>query len=235
MEAYGIRIWEFTVLGSVLFSYWYWAKFARTKFTLGIYVGFTLCFGWTWLYDMPFILRLTNPPESYGGFHVGGHWEPLWTAFSYCALALPILVCLGYREALQRKLGVWRHPIIAFAAGIAIMLYEGGLGVILLKIETYHWKPEHILCGVPWTNTFIFVPLLVALPILLAESFAKLIARTGEVAFTDPSSARDLPLASGSWPAFWMGFAIPQVAMYINFLVLLFLLDYLQPWTPLPQ
>ena len=190
MEISGVRIWELSVLGSVIFSFWYWWMFARTKFTLGIYLGFTLCFGWTWLYDMPFILRLTNPPESYGGFTFGGHWEPLWTAFSYCALALPILLCLGYKDWLQAKLGVWRHPVIAFGAGIGIMFYEGCYGVLLLKIETYHWKPEFILGGVPLTNTFIFVPLLIALPILFAESFGRLISKAGEIAFTDPKIAR---------------------------------------------
>ena len=234
MGVLGIRIWEWSVLGSVIFSFLYWLKFSRTKFTLGIYLGFTLCFGWTWLYDMPFLLRLSNPPESFGGFTFGGHWEPLWTAFSYCALALPIMLCLGYRDWLQKKMGVWRHPIIAFTTGILIMFYEGGYGVLLLNVETYHWRPEFIIGGVPWPNTFIFVPLLIALPILFAESFGKLIAAAGDIAFTDPKTARSLPLGIGSWSSFWMGFAIPQVAMYINFIVLLTLLDHLQPWTPLP-
>ena len=144
------------------------------------------------------------------------------------------MLCLGYKDWLQAKLGIWRHPIIAFGTGIGIMFYEGGYGVLMLKVETYHWKSEHILCGVPWTNTFIFVPLLIALPILFAESFARLISKAGEIAFTDPKTARTLPVASGSWSSFWMGFAIPQVAMYINFIILLVLLDYLQPWRPLP-
>lgn len=100
----------------------YWYKFGRTKFLLGIYLGYASSFGWTCAVDQFFFIRLGFHPASVGGFEIAGHWEPLWTAISYTALWIPAIHYLNNREKLKARFGnlLWYYICFHFVLDLAL-------------------------------------------------------------------------------------------------------------------
>jgi hypothetical protein len=232
VDTIGIRTWEVTVLIMFLYGLWYWYRYSRTRFTLGLFLGYCLCFGWTWLFDTPLFLDLTFHPESFGGWVWAGHWEPLWTAFSYAALAQPMLWYLRHHERLHAKLGRMFYPIFAYVTSLLVMVYEGLFGVELLGVETYHWKDKHIYFGVPWTNTVLLVPLFLLLPMLFINAARSVLSQAGQPITEKPEGgSHRMALFAGNSASFLLGFAAPQAGLYCTFVIMMPFLDWLQPWT----
>lgn len=228
-HSYGTGIWELTVLLSLVGGYAYWRVADRTRFGLGLYAGFCLCFGWTWLFDMPFLLNLSFNPAAVGGFVWAGHWEPLWTAFSYAALGAPMVWYNVAHARITARFGLWRYPLLAYGVAIPVQFYEGGYGVGLLGIERYHWRPGFLLLNIPWTNGVLLVPLMIGFAMLFIDAMRSLIP-PGELPPVPSPHWRSGWLGTGRAAGFGAGFAAPQAGFYLTFLVMMPLLQRFQPW-----
>jgi hypothetical protein len=229
IRSHGTEIWEFTVLLSVLGGYAYWHSADRTRFGLGLYMGFSICFGWTWLFDMPFLLNLSFNPAAAGGFVWAGHWEPLWTAFSYAALGAPMVWYNVTHARITARFGLWRSPLVAYGIAIPVQFYEGSYGIGFLGIEHYHWRPSFLALNVPWTNGAVLVPLMIGFAMLFTDALRSFIP-AGELPPV-PSLPRRFRWSGAGRPAsFAAGFAAPQAGFYLTFLAMMPLLQHLQPW-----
>jgi hypothetical protein len=225
-----VRIWETSVFVMAFSGLLYWYYFGRTKFLLGIYLGYASSFGWTWVVDQFFFLRLDFHPASFGGFEIAGHWEPLWTAISYTALGIPAIHYLVHRENLKAKLGNYSLVPYLVAASTAIMFYEGLWGCTTLHVQSYNFRPEHLVWGKPWSNTILLEPLMLILPIFLANNVVASLPQKGPDAAL-PSRNGDSPVLSGRWSHFWMGFCAVQTGLYGMVIFMVTFLGWLQPWS----
>jgi hypothetical protein len=127
------------------------------------------------------------------------------------------------------RFGLWRYPLVAYGVAIPVQFYEGSYGIGLLGIERYHWRPSFLVLNVPWTNAALLVPLMIGFAMLFIDAIRS---------FMPPDELPPVhsPPRHSSWfgagrPAsFVAGFAAPQAGFYLTFLLMMPLLQHLQPW-----
>ena len=215
-----VRAYELaTVLAYVAALGW----LRRNPLFLGALLGATLVYGFDWVYCSRYFFNVTYDPGLIWipGLEVSGVKEPLAIPFAYGLAFGPFPVTLVMmKDVFDRRFGVWGYAVVWMIGAIGVMLYEVPV-VHLLHIWTYHQRPEHMIWGVPWSDTWLAGNL-----VLITYAGLRWMERWSRI----PAGARFDLKSEDTWKGIVMGGLPVWAAFYITFLIQQFWYSATQPW-----
>ena len=134
-----------------------WILRLRNPVYLGAYLGATLLYGYDWMWFTKGFFNATFNAAAVAipGTSIQGLFVPYSVPLNY-GLGFGLIAILLVRAGkfFDRSMGRWQYPAIWLLGVVAIGVYEIPI-VHVLKVWTYHQRPEYMLYGFPWSNFWL--------------------------------------------------------------------------------
>jgi hypothetical protein len=224
-----VRGWELACVSAWLVGLWLVVRAGSTPYLHGLFWGASGLAMWDWITNDVWLWNITADGRFFDFFTVAGRTELLWAPFSYGFFyAIPTVLALQYRAALDRTVGAWQYVLIPVALGFSDILIEG-VSVGWLGLYDFAYKSSYEWWGVPWTN-IVFIAVSQVPILFLARRAADLCRLAGLPSVGDPQrvpvrvgaarpaaerAAGEVPGGERNLAPFWMGLMVCPTGLYV--------------------
>jgi len=222
-----VRVWETAVMLSWVFGLWLCWRYTRRAFLLGVYLSTSLTFGYDFSFAGHDLWRMTFHPDSIWMFEWFGRRYALWAPLSYgFFFGIAAFIGLRYRDALDRRLGVWQY-VLSFPLLYALNLAIEGTAIQLWQVNVYHLPPSYLFFNLPLMH-FVTTGLMFTGTLWLSRNSFEILLRAGWSDFrAEPARERNGD-AGFRRRVFLLGLATPQAAFYVALTVAYWLYNALR-------
>jgi hypothetical protein len=202
---------------------------------IGAYAGSTTLACFDWAFNAKWFFNVRYSTHFLPLFRIHGEVQPIALCLTYAFyFGGPLLVAIHYLEAIDRRTGRWGWLAVFLVSGLVNPLFEIPL-VHWLHLWTYYQKPDFLLGGVAWSNTWYSGMLFTTCYAAVRVGLRWTAAADRELAIAGRAASPSLPERERWWRDAGLGAAAIWASFYLCMSVQLIWYAIAQPWVSSPR